>query len=167
MAVGFASLGLNQAQAHCQIPCGIYDDAARFVSMREHVKTIEKSMVQIDATAGEGKTGVNQAVRWVANKETHANELAEIVTYYFMAQRVKAPADFSNEAATKKYVGEIALLHQMLVFSMKAKQTTDLANTKKLRELIGKFEASYMGKKGASVELKKLPYSKRLTTLKG
>ena len=166
VAAAFSSLAPNEAKAHCQIPCGIYDDPARFVTMREHVATIEKSMVQIVATAGQGKTGVNQAVRWVANKETHADELAEIVTKYFMAQRVKVPADFSNEAATKKYVGEIALLHQIIVFSMKAKQTTDVANTKKLRELIGKFEESYLGKKGASTDSKKQPYLKRLATLR-
>ena len=163
VAAGFSTLGLNEAQAHCQIPCGIYDDAARFVLMREHVTTIEKSMTQIAA----GKAEMNQMVRWVNNKEQHADELSEIVTYYFMTQRIKAPKDFNDEAATKKYVSELALLHQMLVFSMKAKQTADTANTKKLSELIDKFEASYMGKKGASAELKRVPYSKRLTTFKG
>ena len=101
------------------------------------------------------------------NKEQHADELSEIVTYYFMTQRIKAPADAGDAAAAKKYHSELALLHQMLVFSMKSKQTTDQANTKKLGELIDQFEASYMGKKGASVELKKQPYSKRLTSLKG
>ena len=39
----FASI----AGAHCQIPCGIYDDAARITMMEEHVTTIEKSMKQI------------------------------------------------------------------------------------------------------------------------
>ena len=28
-------------------------------------------------------------VRWVVNKEVHADELSDIVTYYFMAQRIK------------------------------------------------------------------------------
>ena len=74
VVVGLSSLGLQEARAHCQIPCGIYDDAARFVSMREHVTTIEKSMKEL---AG-GKANDNQTVRWVNNKETHADELSEM-----------------------------------------------------------------------------------------
>jgi nickel superoxide dismutase len=30
--------------SHCQIPCGIYDDPARFDMLAEHINTIEKSM---------------------------------------------------------------------------------------------------------------------------
>ena len=163
--VGFSSVGVNEAQAHCQIPCGIFDDPARFVSMREHVTTIEKSMKQIVVTAAEDKAGVNQMVRWVNNKETHADELAEIVTYYFMAQRVKAPEDTSDEAAMKKYTGELLLLHKILVHAMKSKQSTDVTITKKLGELITEFEASYIGKKGAKVE-SKLPYTMRLAKVR-
>ena len=36
------------ASAHCQIPCGIYGDQTRFVTLYEHITTIEKSMNQID-----------------------------------------------------------------------------------------------------------------------
>lgn len=135
--------------------------------MREHVATIEKSMVQITALAEEGPEHANQIVRWVTNKETHADELSKIVTYYFMTQRIKVPEDMTDKAAVAKYQGDLALLHQMLVYSMKAKQTTDLANTKKLLELIGKFEESYLGKKGASVEPQRVPYTQRLATLRG
>jgi nickel superoxide dismutase len=167
LAAGFSSISLQDARAHCQIPCGIYDDAARFVTMREHVATVEKSMGLIVSLTAEEPKNSNQIVRWVSSKETHADALAEIVTYYFMTQRIKAPADLKDRAAVAKYQGDLALLHQLLVYSMKAKQTTDTANTKKLLELIGKFEESYLGKNGASVELKRLPYIRRLATLRG
>jgi len=134
----------SMAFAHCQIPCGIYNDPARFVLLEEHVTTIEKSMAQIQALAKEATPNWNQIVRWVNNKEAHADELTEIVTFYFMAQRVK-PADPSNRAAQPKYLREITLLHQMVVAAMKAKQTTDLEHCAKLRELIAKFKASYLG----------------------
>ena len=60
VAAGFSSLSLQDAGAHCQIPCGIYDDKARFATMREHVATIEKSMAQIVEL---GATNTNQSVR--------------------------------------------------------------------------------------------------------
>ena len=131
----------SEVFAHCQIPCGIYNDPARFVLLEEHVTTIEKSMTQINTLAKEQAPNWNQLVRWVNNKEAHADELTEIVTFYFMAQRVK-PADPGDRAAQSKYLREITLLHHMVVAAMKAKQTADLEHCAKLRELIKKFKAS-------------------------
>jgi nickel superoxide dismutase len=135
--------GAPQLMAHCQIPCGIFDDAARFASLREHVTTIEKSMKQATELSAEGKANFNQIVRWINNKDQHADELAEIVTYYFMAQRIK-PADHEDESAHKKYLLELTTLHQMLIHAMKAKQSTDLGHVEELRKLIDKLEASYL-----------------------
>jgi len=133
--------------SHCQIPCGIYDDPARFVTLAEHIATIEKSMNQINELSQESKPNFNQIVRWVQNKDSHADELSEIVTYYFMAQRIK-PADKADAEAYQRYVKQLTLLHQMLVYSMKAKQTTDLANVEKLRALLAEFRAAYLGDSG-------------------
>ena len=145
VAASMVVMGLVQAQAHCQIPCGIYDDPARFTALVEHLATIEKSMKQInELSAGEPAEHVNQLVRWVENKEEHATEFTEIVTYYFMAQRVK-PALPSDEQAFEKYVTEVTLLHRMVVGAMKCKQTTDLEQVKALRELVAAFKKSYLG----------------------
>ncbi len=130
--------------AHCQIPCGIYNDPVRFALLEEHVTTIEKSMNEIERLSKEEKANWNQIVRWVNNKETHADKLTEIVTFYFLAQRVK-PADPKDRAAFSKYVRQVTLLHQIIVLSMKAKQTTDIENCAKLRGLIARFKASYLG----------------------
>ncbi|MGW8194145.1 MAG: superoxide dismutase [Ni] [Desulforhopalus sp.] len=85
--------------AHCEIPCGIYDDALRM------------------------------------NKDKHAEMLQEIVWQYFMTQRIKLDAP--------DYDKKLASLHQMLVYSMKCKQTTDLANVEKLRAATEDFHKLY------------------------
>ena len=126
------------ASAHCEIPCGIYDDQARINELLEHVTTIEKSMKQIIAISKEKDHNANQLVRWVMNKENHANELQHIVTQYFMTQRVKLDA--------KNYEKKLGLLHQMLVYAMKSKQTTDLDNTAKLTAAINDFKSLYFAK---------------------
>ena len=84
--VVFASL----AWSHCQVPCGIYGDKGRFEMLAEHIATVEKSMQQITELSAQAKPDMNQIVRWVNNKDDHADEIAHIVTYYFMAQRVKS-----------------------------------------------------------------------------
>jgi len=135
------------AYSHCQIPCGIYDDDARFDEMAEHITTIEKSMKLITELSAQDKPNMNQIVRWVNNKELHADELSEIVTYYFMAQRVKLPAD-GDAKAQNDYVKKLTLLHRMLVYSMKAKQTTDLENVEQLKSTLNEFHKIYFGESG-------------------
>ena len=34
--------------AHCQVPCGIYDDAVRIVQIEEDITTIRKAMNMIN-----------------------------------------------------------------------------------------------------------------------
>ncbi len=142
-AIVFGSL----AYSHCQIPCGIYDDEARFNMIAEHITTVEKSMKLIESLSAQKKPNMNQVVRWVNNKEKHADEISHIVTYYFMAQRVKLPAK-GNTKAFNEYVKKLTLLHEMLIYAMKTKQTTDLDNVDKLRSLLDEFHKVYFGKVG-------------------
>ncbi len=132
---------------HCQIPCGIYDDPQRFNMMAENITTIEKSMKQITELSQQSKPNMNQIVRWVQNKEEHADDIGHIVTFYFMSQRIK-PVGKSDGKAYADYVQKLTLLHEMLVYSMKAKQTTDLSNVEKLRSLLKEFETAYFGEAG-------------------
>jgi len=133
------------AYSHCQIPCGIYDDEMRFKMIAEHITTVEKSMKLIEELKEQDDINANQIVRWVNNKEAHADELSHIITYYFMAQRIKiAPESSIQEYG--KYVRKLTLLHEMLVTTMKAKQTTDLENVTKLRTLLNRFHDAYTGK---------------------
>ena len=130
------------AYSHCQIPCGIYDDHARIEMITEHIKTIEKSCRQIQLLSEKLPVDHNQITRWVNNKEHHADELAQIITWYFMAQRIK-PAPPQRPAEYKSYVNCLTLLHEMLIHTMKAKQSTELANIEKLKTLLTKFHEAY------------------------
>ena len=134
----------SPALAHCEIPCGIYDDEARADMIAEHITTIEKSMNRIAALSGETPLNHNQITRWVRNKEEHASELQHIATQYFMTQRVK-PADKEDTEAYAAYTKKLTLLHQIVVYAMKSKQTTDLANVEKLRALLSEFKEEYFG----------------------
>jgi nickel superoxide dismutase len=127
--------------AHCQIPCGIFSDKMRFDMLREHITTIEKSMNQINDLSGDTSKNMNQLVRWVNNKDQHADEFTEIVTYYFLAQRIKMVD--KSDAGFADYQQKVTVLHQMMVYAMKCKQTTDLENVNKLKSLVNGFEEMY------------------------
>ena len=54
---------------HCQVPCGIYDDAVRIVQIEEDITTIRKSMNMINDLAGKSDAqSLNQISRWVTTK---------------------------------------------------------------------------------------------------
>jgi len=133
------------AAAHCQIPCGIYDDELRVQLMEEDITTIEKSMTQIVALGKASPVDYNQLVRWVMNKEEHAQKLQDIVTAYFMAQRIKPATDQADKAAMNEYLHKLALLHSIQIHAMKAKQSTDLGEVATLRDLVAQFRTAYFG----------------------
>ena len=128
--------------AHCQMPCGIYHDQMRIDMLNEDIETIEKAMNSINEIAAAQNKDYNQLVRWIDTKEMHANKIQEIVTEYFMAQRVKL-VDSTDSAAHDKYLRELEKLHHIQVYAMKCKQTTDLANVNKLKQLVKEFADMY------------------------
>lgn len=123
-------------QAHCQIPCGIYDDFARVQSMREDAATVEKSIRLIMELAGKSDAqSQNQLVRWVMNKENHAQKIITSISDYFLTQRVK-PDQQDYAERLKKH-------HFVIMAAMKAKQNADLTVVKSLKESIEALSAYY------------------------
>jgi len=131
----FSVFMVSISGAHCEIPCGIYDDPLRIKLIAEHTNTIEKSMKEILTLSSEKTINYNQLIRWVSNKEEHATEIQHIVSQYFMTQRIKPDQ--------KKYTEMLQTLHEMLVTAMKCKQTTDVSHIDTLRSLLKKFETLY------------------------
>jgi len=128
--------------SHCEIPCGIYDDEMRFTMVEEHIKTIEKAMKEIEHLSGHQPPNFNQIVRWVTNKEKHADEIQHIISQYFLTQRVKL-VEKEDDKADKIRMEYLSLCHEILVYAMKTKQTTDLSNVEKLKAAVKAFKDSY------------------------
>ena len=136
LAALLLTLSTTLVHAHCQIPCGIYGDEARFTEMLEHTQTITKSMTEIERLSD--GADANQLARWVQNKESHAQMIQDIVAEYFLAQRIKDSQD--------TYTERLKLSHKIIVLAMKTKQSTDLANATGLADAIKAFQAVYFAK---------------------
>ena len=140
--------------AHCQVPCGIYDDAVRIVQIEEDITTIRKAMNMINDLAGKSDAqSLNQVSRWVSTKESHAQNVQETILNYFLAQRVKAKEKGNKDR--QKYVDQTLTLHQLIVKMMKCKQTVDQRNCSDAYELLDKFTNLYFEQHGID-HLKKL-----------
>lgn len=134
----------TNASAHCQVPCGIYDDDNVIGSMRTDVTTIEKACSEIETLSKDPSANAQQIVRWTTNKESHAQDLQEKVLNYFLAQRLKLP---ETEADKEAYAAKLTLCHEIIVTAMKCKQSTDAANVEKLKGLMDGFSKEFGTKK--------------------
>lgn len=138
---------IPSAQAHCQMPCGIYDDPARIAELKEDAQTIRKAVTSMQTMVEDDDTdpllGFNQGARWVVTKDQHAQNIQDVVSYYFLTQRVKAvPADLSMPGH-EHYVQQLMGFHRILVAAMKCKQTVDIANVDELDKAIEAVSAWY------------------------
>ncbi|QDS96768.1 superoxide dismutase [Ni] [Adhaeretor mobilis] len=136
--IALAAGPLAYVYAHCEVPCGIYDDDGRFTDMREDQTTIAKAITNIVDMAGtHDATGHNQLARWVTTKEDHATRTQHTIAQYFMTQRIKAD--------DPKYVEKLTAAHGVMVAAMKCKQAADPATAEELSKAIAKFETAYSG----------------------
>ena len=114
----------EKADAHCQVPCGIYDDSARITRLLEDTATIDKAVKQIYELSGKSDPqALNQATRWIITKEEHASHIIEVVAQYFLTQKVKPVA--AGAEGYDAYLKTLADHHAVMSAAMKAKQTVD------------------------------------------
>jgi nickel superoxide dismutase len=104
--------------SHCQIPCGIYDDHTRVNILLEDARTINKAM-KIIARYSDKSDGLsqNQKVRWILNKEIHADKMISTISSYFLTQRLSIKA--------KDYKERLINHHSVIIAAMKSKQNVD------------------------------------------
>ena len=134
-------LASNIVSAHCQIPCGIYDDASRIILIKENFQTIKKSMDQIERLSDlSDPLSKNQTTRWIFTKEYHAQDIQDIISEYFLTQRIKE--------SDKEYTKKLEHLHKLLVIAMKCKQTINTSYIDQANSLIDNFSILYFDKHG-------------------
>ena len=127
--------------SHCQIPCGIYSDAMQILQIREDLNTIKKAMGMINSLSKQSDPqSLNQIGRWITAKEHHAQNIQNLTSEYFLTQRIKTNSD--------NYTEKVVLLHQLLVSTMKCKQSVDKNNVSISKSILSSFIKLYFDKHG-------------------
>ena len=141
-------LNIGLLYPHCQVPCGIYDDAVRIVTIKEDFATVSKAMVEIKTlSAKNDPQSLNQLNRWIVTKEEHATNIQKVVSDYFLTQRVKSK--------NKNYDRHLRFLHELLVSAMKCKQTVESKNIDNGLKSLDNFVDIYFDEHGLE-HLKKM-----------
>ena len=140
----FSFLAPATISAHCQVPCGIYNDDNVIEDIHTDFETIEKASKQIIELSKNPSKNAHQLTRWITNKESHAQAIQDKILNYFLAQRLKLAEAESNKGT---YITKLQLCHQIIVTAMKCKQSTDATNVAKLHDLMHDFEKHFGTKK--------------------
>jgi nickel superoxide dismutase len=145
---------VEEAKAHCDIPCGIYDPITAQIAALTVVRMIDL-MNDLDKTHPE-KDGAyyNSMARYVGVKEEHAekvkNEIRVIWGDYMKAQHLE------------KYPDTHALVHKIMQLGSKSRQTADRETAVQLVEAVNQFAQVFWETKNVATKRAKAPYAPAL-----
>jgi nickel superoxide dismutase len=144
-------VGFEQAEAHCDVPCGIYDphvaqiDALTVVRMIDLLTDFEKN------TTEHGPAFRHTVMRYIVVKEEHAEKLKREVRViwgdYFKAQHIE------------KYPQVHGLVHKIMTLGSKVRQTVDRQAALDLVEAVNEFAQIFWETKGVATKRAKAPYA--------
>lgn len=115
LALAFCRADLN---AHCQMPCGIYHDDMVYDQIDQYVETMYKGVSVLKNSKFSDVRERNEFVRWVLQKEKASDDVAMLLTQYFLQQKIKA-----GEPDTAK---RLVAVHNLLFDLVCIKQNADL-----------------------------------------
>ncbi len=128
-------LQVQKAQAHCDIPCGIYDP----ISAKIAAQTVQKMVLRIEALEhGHDAATANTLSRYVAVKEQHA-ELCKHELRVLWADYTWPGTD-ANEIAAK--------FNAALKLAGQCKQTVSMENAESLVAACDDIATVFWGTKG-------------------
>lgn len=103
--------------AHCQMPCGIYNDQMVYDRVTEYYLTMYKAVKALEHNPMKTVDDFNTLVRWVMTKERLSDEIAELLSSYFLQQKIK-PLDANVQL--------VQSIHRLLCQVVVIKQNVDI-----------------------------------------
>ena len=141
---------LNVSQAHCDIPCKIYDPIEIQVAVLTIIRTTD---LLIELGGKESFLNPNdnaQFSRLVAQKEEHGIKVKEAVRVIW--------GDYFKTPQLEKFPETHELVHKIMLTSSKAKQNIDREVSLELLSLVNRFAEIFWETKGVNVYKAKCPY---------
>lgn len=149
-------IGFETADAHCDIPCKIYDPATALIAALSVVR-----MMDILSEAAAKEPGLERdatIARCVAIKELEAAKVKDEVRIiwgdYFKAPQIEAHPEIHG------------LVHSIMMSASSCKQGVDRANAEQLVEHVNQFAEIYWKIKGVETERREAPYPPSLAVVR-
>ncbi len=143
---------IDEVQAHCDIPCGIYDPHHAQIGALTVVRMVDLIADQVKEH-GKGSTAefINGMARFIAIKEEHA-ELVKHETRIIWG-------DFIKQPHLEEFPQLNGLVHKIMQLGSKARQTADRETALGLLDAVNEFAEIFWQIKGKETKRVKAPYA--------
>jgi nickel superoxide dismutase len=142
---------VEEAKAHCDIPCGIYDPITAQIAALTVVRMVDL-MTDLDKTHPEKDVAYyNSLARYVGVKEEHAEKVKHEIRVIW--------GDFMKAQQLEKYPDTHALVHKIMQFGSKSRQTADRETALQLVEAVNQFAQAFWETKSVATKRAKAPYA--------
>jgi nickel superoxide dismutase len=146
--------GIEQARAHCDIPCGIYDPIAAQIAALTVVRMIDLMNDLESKHPSGGLEAQNSVSRYVAAKEEHAEKAKHEVRVIW--------GDYIKPQHIEKHPELHKLVHNIMQLGSKSRQTTDRETAVQFVEAVNQFAEVFWETKGITIKRAKAPYAPAL-----
>lgn len=147
-------INFDQASAHCDIPCGIYDPSGAQIAALTVVRMVDL-MAELEAKGGNKDVAYfNSMARYVAVKEEHAEKAKQEIRIIW--------GDYLKVQHLEKHMGAHDLVHKIMQLGSKSRQTSDRETAVQFVEAINQFAVIFWDTKGVATKRAKAPYAPAL-----
>ena len=143
-----------RAQAHCDIPCGIYDPITAQIAALTVVRMIDL-MTDLESKEGDRKVDYHNSMsRYIEVKEEHAERVKHEIRVIF--------GDYFKEQHLQKYPDTPKLVHKIYQLASKGRQTVNRQDALDLVDAVNQFAQIFWETKGVATKRAKAPYAPAL-----
>jgi nickel superoxide dismutase len=144
----------QEAKAHCDVPCGIYDPIVAQINALTVVRMMDL-MTALDEGKEIGKKAYNNSMsRYIAVKEEHAEKAKHEIRVIF--------GDFISADHVKAHPELPALFHKIMKLGGKARQTANREDGVAFVDAVNQFAEIFWAIKGVATKKAKAPYAPAL-----
>lgn len=104
--------------SHCQMPCGIYHDDMVFDQIDQYIETMAKGISVMNDNKFKTVHDYNELTRWIMLKEESSDDVATVLTEFFLQQKIKPGEDDTQKKITSA--------HKLLFLLVAVKQNADM-----------------------------------------
>ena len=137
---------IEEANAHCDIPCKIYDPAVVQVAALSVVRILD-IILELNLSA---KANQSELARLTIEKENQARIVKDEIRIIW--------GDYFKDPQIKMYPNIHSLVHSIMMAGSKCKQSIDRQNGLDLVELVNEFTEAFWGTKDIKTQRVIAPY---------
>ena len=144
----------QKAQAHCDVPCGIYDPAPAQIDALTVVRMIDLISALSEGEEKPRADFHNSMTRYITVKETHAEKAKHEIRIIW--------GDFIKAPHIEKYPELPDLVHRIMQLGSKVRQTIDRQTGLDFVDAINQFAEIFWSIKEVNTKKAKAPYAPSL-----